>query len=130
MSKIKICGYANVFNIKDYKNDIILPLSFSKNKNIIPILYEHNSNYIIGHTINIYENETGLYVDGILDINNKHLENLIFSDIINGLSIGYEARNFYYENNNRIITNIKLLEVSLVKNPANKHSKITFKKIL
>jgi S-DNA-T family DNA segregation ATPase FtsK/SpoIIIE len=56
MSKIQIFGYANVFNIKDYKNDIILPLSFSKNKNI-PILYEHDSDYTIGRTINIYENE-------------------------------------------------------------------------
>ena len=127
---MKIKGYASVFNTKDYSSDIILPCSFTKtikNKNI-DILYEHNFNNIIGKITNIYENEIGLFIEGEINKSNVNIQNYTINNIINGLSIGYIAKNFYYQNNTRIITELNLLEISLVKHPANKHCKITYSK--
>lgn len=128
---MQIEGYASIFNTTDYLNDIILPCSFTDtinniNNRSMNILYEHNFDNIIGKITDIYENEIGLFVKGLIYKNNQIIINQILANVINGLSIGYIANNFYYENEKRIITNINLLEVSIVKNPANKHCKINY----
>ena len=130
MYKIKFDGYASVFNVKDHLNDVILPLSFSKN-NIenIKLLYEHDANREIGFIVDMYQDEVGLYIEGIVDTNDKNVINMILDDTLNGLSIGYMVKNHYYKENTRIITDIELLEISLVARPANKYSCIKYKKI-
>ena len=84
-------GYANIFNHKDYYNDIILPTAFSKTlkktsvKNI-PFLFQHKQEYKIGNFDLIKEDETGLYVKGYVDTNNV-LYDCIKNNQISGLSI-------------------------------------------
>ena len=123
-------GYANIFNYKDFYNDIILPTAFSKslNKNNIkniPFLFQHNNSDKIGKFELIEEDETGLYVKGTVNTHNILYEFIKNNKII-GLSIGYIAKNYYFENNNRIITEIDLKEISLVLNPANRLSTIRY----
>lgn len=125
----KFCGYANVFNYKDYYNDIILPTAFSKclsSVKNVPLLFEHNENMQIGIITFMKEDEIGLYVEGIIDTKNKLYENVKNNQIL-GLSIGYYATKFDFDkNNNRILKEINLKEISLVLNPANKLSYIKY----
>ena len=123
-------GYANIFNHKDYYNDIILPTAFAKTLQKtsikdIPFLFQHNSQYKIGNFELIKEDETGLYVKGCVNTN-KALYDCIKNNQINGLSIGYIVKNCYFEKENRIITELDLKEISLVGNPANKLSIIKY----
>lgn len=123
MYEIKFSGYASIFNTKDYLNDIILPYSFLKNdtENII-LLYEHNLDKKIGSITNMYQNEIGLYIEGIIKISDNIMAYDILNGNLNGLSIGYTVKKYYYKNNTRIITELELLEISIVLHPANKYS--------
>lgn len=123
-------GYANIFNHKDFYNDIILPKAFSKSlqaNNIknIPFLFQHNNNNKIGKFELIAEDEIGLYVKGFVDTHNILYE-FIKNNKITGLSIGYIVKNHHFEKNKRIITEADLIEISLVLNPANKLSTIRY----
>lgn len=130
----KFYGYANVFSIQDDVSDIILPLAFKntlKEKNLdeIKLLWQHNQNCNIGFFTKIYEDNIGLFIEGNIELNselNKEIYNLVNNDIINGLSIGFIPKNFKFENEKRVIYDLELLEISIVKNPANKYSKITY----
>lgn len=129
----KFCGYASIFNIKDYYNDIVLPLSFKhcfKQKKIsdIKFLFQHNSQQEIGHFTKLKENETGLFVEGYIDISkNAKLYQLIKNNCILGLSIGFILKKSKFNHKNeRILEEIDLKEISLVSQPANKLSKIIY----
>ena len=73
-----------MFNVKDHLNDVILPLSFSKN-NIenVKLLYEHDVNREIGFIMDMYQDEVGLYIEGIVDTNDKNVINMILDDTLN-----------------------------------------------
>lgn len=129
----KFFGYASIFNIKDTYNDIVLPLSFKncfQNKHIsdIKFLFQHNSKQEIGHLTKLKENETGLFVEGYIDIS-KHakLYQLIKNNCILGLSIGFIPKKLKFNyKNERILEVIDLKEISLVLHPANKLAKIIY----
>jgi HK97 family phage prohead protease len=112
-------GYASMFNTKDYTNDIIINGAFKNIPSTVPLLLEHSHSNIIGKISNIIQDTQGLYVNGNLlnSTINKHNYNL---------SIGFIVNNFYInkQTNTRYITNLTLVEISLVKNPANKDAKI------
>ena len=123
----KICGYATVFNVKDCYNDIILPQSLCKKMITDKIFYQHSYNKEIGKLINIREDDIGLYVEGLIDIySNYKLYSLVKNQLLNGLSIGYVAKKYRFENNVRILEKIDLIEISLVDFPANKFCRINY----
>lgn len=133
----KFCGYANVFNIKDSYNDIVLPAAFKKTlllkncKTDIKMLWQHQVDSPIGYFETIKEDTIGLYVEGqiMLDIE-KGLEayNLVKSKAVSGLSIGYKINDFEYDkrSNTRKLKEIELFEISIVTFPANEYSNITY----
>jgi HK97 family phage prohead protease len=109
-------GYASIFREKDLNGDVILPESFietSLNPEIIPLFLEHDARKQIGVIEKIRQDNTGLYVEGMIEKE--------FAKKKIPLSIGY-IPNFEMKsiNGSRYISQIKLLEVSLVKKPANK----------
>ena len=75
----------------------------------LPILYEHKT--LIGATTHIKEDNFGVYVEFILHKNIENISNKKFS-------IGFKCLNSYYKNNIRYIHKAKILEISIVKNPA------------
>lgn len=128
-------GYASIFNIEDSYKDLVLPNAFAnslKNKNLedIKMLWQHNPETIIGKYININEDYMGLKVEGQINLSNKNIvSDLIKNNYIKGLSIGYRVINADYDKKGRrILKNINLIEISLVKFPANKFAKIIFYK--
>jgi HK97 family phage prohead protease len=113
-------GYASIFNIKDLNGDIILPNSFPNEELLvpskIPLLLEHNRKKQIGIITKLEQDFKGLFCEGEI------LPRFKFENIVN-LSIGFivlQSENI--RNKTRLITGLKLFEISVVKFPANKHA--------
>jgi len=129
IEKNQFSGYASVFNIKDRVNDIILPGAFgtSIDSTNIKLLWQHDHKEPIGYFKKIEETQIGLYVEAIiLEETNRGKEalTLINNGVLNSLSIGFEAEDFYYKGNIRYIKKIRLWEISLVTFPAHEQAKI------
>lgn len=135
-NKCFFSGYASIFDMIDYQNDIIAPGAFSntiKNCNKIILLWQHDHNQPIGKINNLKEDEKGLFVYGelVLDIL-KALDvyHMLKNDILDSFSIGYTPTKFSYKSNKkydnkvRLINELKLWEISLVTFPANNFAKI------
>lgn len=121
-----ISGYASVFGKIDKLNDIIKQGAFKntiKNWQSIKLLWQHDSLQPIGVITKLYEDDYGLKMEA--EINNKVLKGLEASELIKqkaieGLSIGYLVKKSEFSNaGQRIITEIDLLEISVVTFPAN-----------
>ena len=130
----KIAGYASVFNIKDYHNDIIKSGAFAKSINNkspdnIKILWQHQQDKPIGLCKKIYEDHYGLYIEAelLLEIPiAKEAYALVKAGVATGLSIGYKVdKSKIDEEGNRILEEIDLWEISLVTFPANQLSQIS-----
>ena len=91
--------------------------------------YRVDLNKKIGFITNIYQNELGLYVEGVIDKTDENIISMVFGNTQCGLSIGYIAKKYHYDKGVRIITEIELLEISLVSYPANKHCCIKYKEL-
>jgi HK97 family phage prohead protease len=122
-------GYASTFHVLDYAGDVILPCAFSwKTYKDTKLLWQHDYKAPIGIIDTIYEDASGLYVEGRIFLEltqGKEAYILIQNGVTNHLSIGYEVLDFYMEDGVRYITKINLWEVSVVTFPANKFAGIT-----
>lgn len=125
-------GYGGVFNNIDYDRDIILPGAFKKTlaewrkkKRLPPVLWQHDTREPLGPYTKMEEDSTGLAVEGLLLVDDvrraKEARALMMHKAIDGLSIGYITRNAKPNraDNTRMITEVELLEVSIVTMPAN-----------
>ncbi len=130
-------GYASVFNTTDQVNDRILPGAFTKsisktqNENRFPpLLWQHDMAAPIGAWREIREDNYGLYVRGELFINDvpkaREAYALMRNGGLSGLSIGYKVRESTREraSGTRILTDIDLIEISVVTMPANDSARI------
>lgn len=134
----KIYGYASIFNNKDHDSDIILPGSFyrnigSKNINQIKLLWQHNNLQPIGYITKLLEDNIGLYFEASLipDISPEATKALqmLTNNLVSSASIGFIVKKSQINptTKTRIISDIELLEISLVTLPANSQ---TFVKII
>ena len=119
-------GYASVFELEDLDGDIIKPGAFKKTlteKKRFPFLWQHMVMEPIGW-VEMEEDEKGLKITNgklILDVQRAaEARALMKEEAINGLSIGFEY--VKWENidggKGKIVTEIKLWEVSAVTFPA------------
>lgn len=122
-------GYASVFNNPDYNNDIILPNAFDDSViGDIKFLWQHDAAQPIGKITNLYQDKKGLVVEGKISLNTqkgREVYELLKENIVNGLSIGFEVRDFFYMEQYRFLTKVKLWEVSVVTFPANVEALVT-----
>jgi HK97 family phage prohead protease len=108
-------GYASIFNEIDFNKDVILKESFNWEGEQLPLLLEHNPRKIIGEVSKITQNEKGLFVEGKIHeyFAKKELK----------LSVGYiPSISFASKNGIRYLSKLKLIEISVVKKPANKNA--------
>lgn len=125
-------GYASTFNNIDHHGDIILPGAFQKSLSSsenIKLLWQHDHKEPIGIINNIKEDEKGLLIEGklLLDLQKaKEAYSLIKNQVINSLSIGYKIDNYYTKGKTRYLTELTLVEISLVTFPANKNAQIHY----
>ncbi|MDR0677212.1 MAG: HK97 family phage prohead protease [Holosporaceae bacterium] len=119
----EISGYASVFGIVDGYGDVVVNGAF---KNSIAekkpkLLWQHDTNSPIGVIEEIYEDDYGLFIKGrlLLEISKaKEVYLLLKNKAIDGFSIGYRIRSNHFKNDNQYLTDIELLEISIVTFPA------------
>jgi len=126
-----IFGYASVFNVLDYDNDIILKGAFLPKAEAkkVRFLWQHNYLKPIGVVRFLNEDDYGLQVEAV--INSKVVQGfeaieLIKQGAVSGLSIGFTIKSANYNNlGHRLIESVELLEISIVTFPANHHAEIS-----
>ena len=124
-----ISGYASVFNIVDSQNDIVQKGAFKDTKaENIKLLWQHDTLKPIGIIKSLYEDDYGLKIQA--EINNrillgKETTELVRQKAIDGLSIGFCAKDFEYDNQGvRLLKKVDLMEISVVTFPANRNAGI------
>ncbi len=131
--------HASVYDIVDEEDDIFEPGAFAKSlasgfaKNGVPILVQHEEHLPIGKSLELREDDTGLYTKGFISPTSTGLDyRLLVKDrVITGLSIGYIVIKYFIDDSGiRHITEAELTEISLVTYPANTEAQITSYKSL
>lgn len=128
-SNMIISGYASVYNVIDYSEDIILRGAFkSASAENIKFLWQHNQEKPIGIIKSLFEDDYGLNIEGIINCDvamGKEAASLVKQGALNGLSVGFCIKSHTYNDlGQRIISECNLLEISIVTFPANEEAKI------
>lgn len=123
-------GYASVFNNKDYGDDIVVPGAFvdslaSDHK--VKILWQHDKSVPVGVPLNIYEDDKGLFVKGIMPKDDEFVVKRVMPQMRVGsleLSFGYKILDQDFVEEVRYIKKAFVIEVSLVSIGMNKKAQI------
>jgi len=130
-------GYGSVFGVRDNYDDVISKGAFvqslkdHKAAGTMPaMLWQHDADKPIGIWTEMVEDEKGLRIKGQLameTVKGKEAHALLKMGALNGLSIGFMAKEWAYERDTevRTLTAIDLWEVSLVTFPANEKARVT-----
>ena len=130
-------GYGSVFNNKDLGNDVIKYGAFSesiksKKPKQIKLLYQHKTDEVIGVIDSLEEDSRGLKIKGRLAMGTqkgREVFELMKMGALDSMSIGYRLSPDDYKYNDkqkkRTITNLDLMEISMVTFPMNPKAKIT-----
>ena len=130
-------GYGSVFNNEDSYGDIVAPGAFKtsilehKAAGTMPaLLYQHHSDEPVGVWTDMVEDEKGLLCTGKLLLETqrgRETHAMLKAKAISGLSIGFVARKWEWDNEERqrTVTEIDLWEVSFVTFPANQSARLT-----
>jgi len=130
-------GYASVFNNKDLGNDVIKQGAFSesikgKKPKQIKLLYQHKTDEPIGVIDSLVEDTRGLKIKGRLAMGTqkgKEVFELMKMGALDSMSIGYRLTPDDYKYSDKLkkrtITNLDLMEISMVTFPMNPKAKIT-----
>ena len=128
-------GYAAIFDEPNSFGEIIAPGAFKKTirersaNGGVGLFWNHNSDTPIGTWLSLVEDKRGLKVEGQLiteipDGQKAHV--LLRKKAVTGLSIGFRARGDKRgPNGARVLTDIDLLEISLVTLPSASKARIT-----
>jgi HK97 family phage prohead protease len=130
-------GYASVFDVTDNAGDIIRPGAFARSlqqaggaARLPPLLWQHDPAQPIGAWQEMREDAHGLFVKGVLFVDDialaREAYKLLKENVVTGLSIGYRVRGSHRDAKSglRVLTDVDLLEVSMVTFPANEFARI------
>jgi HK97 family phage prohead protease len=131
------CGYASVFNHMDDQKDVVRAGAFKcslekweRQGQWPKMLWQHNQKEPIGRWLFMEEDARGLYVEGQLLLEVQKASEayaLMRAGAVDGLSIGFRVvkANRESKSNVRYISEVELLEVSVVTFAANQEARIT-----
>lgn len=136
-------GHASVFGELDSYRDIVMPGAFktslkedfeAKGRKV-PMLWQHESRTPIGIYTTIKEDDTGLYVEGEVNMEvqkGREAHALMKQGALSGLSIGYNTINSEWDEKalTRKLHQVELWEVSPVTFPAGDSARISQVKAL
>lgn len=130
-------GYGSVFGEVDSYREIVAPGAFAASLTAraakgrkLPILWQHRSDQPLGIYDVAREDETGLYLEGRLLVDDvtqaREAHALMKAGALTGLSIGYYVMGESWNEKDRIrtLTAVDLEETSLVTFPANDSARI------
>jgi HK97 family phage prohead protease len=130
----RFAGYASVFGVVDSQRDVVLRGAFkhtlSGRAKEIKLLWQHQWEEPIGMVVKLFEDDKGLYVEGLLLMavaRAREAYALLKAGVVNGLSIGYTPGRWLRDAGSGIrkLQSIDLWEISLVTMPANPAAKVT-----
>lgn len=126
-------GYAAKYGNVDHGGDLIMPGAFADFLSAnggginVPVLWQHDSREPIGSTVSMKEDNNGLLVEGqlVMEVQRaREAHALAKQGILGGLSIGYSAKDWMWDNGVRILKSLDLHEYSLVTFPMNDQAAI------
>jgi len=130
-------GYASTFGNKDLGDDIILSGAFKtslQSNKEVPILWQHNMSSPIGKSVELFEDEKGLYIKAILPKDDDLVKGRVIPQMrigsIKEMSIGYFVKDSDYKDEVRLLKEVELFEVSLVTKAMNPRATVTSMKSL
>lgn len=123
-------GYASTYGNLDKVGDIVVKGAFKRSMDAgntrIPLNYQHNPEKLIGYG-DLTDSDGGLLITGHLDKSAADY-NMIYNGLKGGylknLSIGYEILQDGYEDGAHMLKELRLVETSIVQNPANAQANI------
>lgn len=133
---IKIAGYANT-TAKDRAGDIVTAEAWAKgveNFRQNPVmLYQHKHDCPIGRFDSITVDKKGIYVEGTVSEaaeKNHGIHTLIKDGALKSFSVGFRVKNGKYNSadDTMLITEVELLEISVVSVPCNQESLFSLRK--
>jgi HK97 family phage prohead protease len=122
-------GYASVFNEIDQGMDTVAPGAFVKSLSARKpkMLWQHDTDKIIGVWDEVREDAKGLFVKGrvLMDVQKgKEAAALLRSGALDSMSIGYRTVEAMAEGHVRKLMQVDLFEVSLVTFPMDERAKV------
>lgn len=130
-------GYGSVFGVRDDYDDVIAAGAFieslksHKAAGTMPaMLWQHDASEPIGVWLEMVEDAKGLRIKGKLALDTtrgREAWALLKMGALNGLSIGFIAKQWAYDRDTdvRTLTELDLWEISLVTFPANRQARVT-----
>jgi HK97 family phage prohead protease/HK97 family phage major capsid protein len=133
---LKIAGYANT-TTKDRAGDVVTAEAWAKGvenyrKNPV-MLYQHKHDCPIGRIEKIIVDKKGIYVEGAVSDaaeKNHGIHTLIQDGALKSFSVGFRVKDGKYNRNDdsMTITDVELLEISIVSVPCNQDSLFSIRK--
>jgi HK97 family phage prohead protease/HK97 family phage major capsid protein len=133
---LKIAGYANTVS-KDRAGDVVTAEAWAKGienfrKNPV-MLYQHKHDTPIGRIEKITVDKKGIYVEGAVSeaAERTHgIQTLIKDGALKSFSVGFRVKDGKYNRNDdsMTITDVELLEISVVSVPCNQDSLFSIRK--
>ena len=126
---MRFAGYAAVFDRPDRGGDVVRSGAFARSLKgrggAVPLLWQHEAGKPIGRIEYIREDRHGLRVIGRLSESaaGKEAAVLLGDGAVSGLSFGYRVRGAR-EGSPRELTDLELVEVSLVTFPMQPRSRV------
>ena len=129
--EMRFSGYASVFGMVDAYGDTIDPKAYDKTlidrDRPIRMRWNHYGP-VIGKWTNMFVDEKGLFVEGELTPGHSTAIDVYASlkhGSIDGMSIGYiPVQSKQLADNRRLLQEIKLIEISVVEEPADLHATV------
>jgi HK97 family phage prohead protease/HK97 family phage major capsid protein len=133
---LRIAGYANTTS-KDRAGDIVTAEAWAKGienfrKNPV-MLYQHKHDCPVGRIEKITVDKKGIYVEGAVSEaaeRNLGVQTLIRDGALKSFSVGFRVKDGKYlrDSDSMLITDVELLEVSIVSVPCNQDSLFSVRK--
>lgn len=129
-------GYASIFGNVDQQNEIVAKGAFvksltelAKKKSRPAMLWMHDPRKPIGVWKSIKEDDNGLLVEGQLSLETqlgREAYELLKMGALKGMSIGFQVLNSTIDavRKARVLTEVKLFEISIVTFPANEEANV------
>jgi len=122
-------GYAALFGVADQMRDVVRAGAFAASLNRrgarLPMLVEHEARLIAGEWTDIREDGRGLFLRGEIrdDQPGAARAKRMIARGVDGLSIGFVPIAQHRTAAGRVLTEIELLEVSIVTHPMQPHAR-------
>jgi HK97 family phage prohead protease/HK97 family phage major capsid protein len=133
---LNIAGYANT-TVKDRAGDVVTAEAWAKGvenfrRNPV-LLYQHKHDCPIGKVEKIQVDKKGLYVEGMISeaAEKTHgVQTLVRDGALKSFSVGFRVKDGKYnrDDDSMLITDVELLEISIVSVPCNQDSLFSIRK--